>query len=225
MFDMIRIGRRIAELRRNAGMTQMELADRMEISFQAVSNWERGETMPDIAKLPQLAEIFGITVDDLLGQRTPLVEHAAAGNVEAYAKENGVTAEELTEAAPTLQPQQVREAAAHLEVRDVSEIAGLLPFLDTAVIDDLAQQAEQRGESVEAFLPFVSNRCLSELFEAHSARDGMDGCMQFFPFLPRDTLRRAARQLYEEEGVNGILSIAPFLDKKTLNDIAAMSLT
>ena len=225
MFDMIRIGRRIAELRRNAGRTQMELADRMEISFQAVSNWERGETMPDIAKLPQLAEIFGITVDDLLGQRAPLVEHAAAGNAEAYAKENGVTVEELAEAAPILQPQQVRQAAVHLEVRDVSEIAGLLPFLDTALIDDLARRADARGESVGAFLPFVSNRCLSELFEARCARDGVGRCAQFFPFLPRDTLRKAARQLYEEEGMNGILSIAPFLDKETLNDIAAMSLT
>ena len=39
-------------------MTQMELADRMGISFQVVSNWERGNSMPDISKLPELAEIF-----------------------------------------------------------------------------------------------------------------------------------------------------------------------
>ena len=42
MFDTIRIGKRIAELRKKKDMTQFELADRMGISYQAVSNWERG---------------------------------------------------------------------------------------------------------------------------------------------------------------------------------------
>lgn len=45
-------------------MTQMELADKLDISFQAVSNWERGNTMPDISKFPELAEIFHISVDE-----------------------------------------------------------------------------------------------------------------------------------------------------------------
>ena len=42
MFDTIRIGKRIAELRKKKDMTQFELADSMGISYQAVSNWERG---------------------------------------------------------------------------------------------------------------------------------------------------------------------------------------
>ena len=45
MLDMRQIGKNIAELRRNCNMTQMELADRMGISFQAVSNWERGDSL------------------------------------------------------------------------------------------------------------------------------------------------------------------------------------
>ena len=45
MFDMTKIGRNIAELRKERNMTQMELADKMEISFQAVSNWERGVSL------------------------------------------------------------------------------------------------------------------------------------------------------------------------------------
>lgn len=42
MLNMERVGRKISELRRERNMTQMELADQMGISFQAVSNWERG---------------------------------------------------------------------------------------------------------------------------------------------------------------------------------------
>ena len=67
MFDMERIGQNLMVARKNAGMTQMELADRMGISFQAVSNWERGVSCPDIAKLSELSELLGVTIDSLLG--------------------------------------------------------------------------------------------------------------------------------------------------------------
>ncbi len=45
MFDMKKIGKKISTLRKEKNMTQMELADRMGISFQAVSNWERGGSL------------------------------------------------------------------------------------------------------------------------------------------------------------------------------------
>ena len=51
MFDNVKIGKRIAELRKKRDMTQFEIADRLGISYQAVSNWERGNSMPDTAPL------------------------------------------------------------------------------------------------------------------------------------------------------------------------------
>ena len=65
MFSMIETGRRIGRLRKSNNMTQMELADLMGVSYQAVSCWERGVTMPDISKLPELAKIFGVKIDEL----------------------------------------------------------------------------------------------------------------------------------------------------------------
>ena len=65
MFSMIEMGRRIGRLRKFNNMTQMELADLMGVSYQAVSCWERGVTMPDISKLPELAKIFGVKIDEL----------------------------------------------------------------------------------------------------------------------------------------------------------------
>jgi len=61
-------GDRIARLRRQANLTQADLAQKLGISAQAVSQWERGETMPDIMTLPHLADILGCTVDVLLRQ-------------------------------------------------------------------------------------------------------------------------------------------------------------
>ncbi len=63
----LKIGRRIAEARRRKGMSQAELAGLLSISFQAVSRWERGESMPEIYRLRPLAEALGITLDELLG--------------------------------------------------------------------------------------------------------------------------------------------------------------
>ncbi len=64
------IGSFIAALRRANGLTQKELADRLGVSDKAVSRWERDETLPDLTLIPVLAEIFGVTADELLsGQR------------------------------------------------------------------------------------------------------------------------------------------------------------
>lgn len=60
------LGMMIASLRKEKGMTQLELADQLGITDKAVSKWERDLSCPDLASLPKLAEIFGITVDELM---------------------------------------------------------------------------------------------------------------------------------------------------------------
>lgn len=61
-----RIGSNIAERRKRAGLTQAGLAERLNYSDKAVSKWERGESVPDVLTMIQLAELFGVRVDDLL---------------------------------------------------------------------------------------------------------------------------------------------------------------
>ena len=60
------IGKRIAHLRKEKGLTQEELAGHMGISPQAVSKWENDQTCPDISALPRLSKLLGVTVDELL---------------------------------------------------------------------------------------------------------------------------------------------------------------
>lgn len=64
--DIQKVGRQIAALRKAKGITQSELGERIGVSFQAVSKWERGETLPDTAILPDLARILETTVDGIL---------------------------------------------------------------------------------------------------------------------------------------------------------------
>lgn len=64
------MGKFIAALRRANGMTQSELAEKLFVSDKAVSRWERDESMPDITLVPLLANIFGVTADEILcGER------------------------------------------------------------------------------------------------------------------------------------------------------------
>ena len=62
------MGKRISELRKNKGMTQEQLAQRVGVTAQAVSKWENDLSCPDISILPQLAEALGVTTDELLGK-------------------------------------------------------------------------------------------------------------------------------------------------------------
>ncbi len=64
------IGQFIAALRKANGMTQQDIADRLNVSNKAVSRWERDECAPDISLIPALAELLGVTCDELLkGER------------------------------------------------------------------------------------------------------------------------------------------------------------
>lgn len=65
------IGKNIAELRKNSGMTQEQLADTLGVSSQTISKWENEVTMPDIMLLPVIAGCFDITVDELYGGTKP----------------------------------------------------------------------------------------------------------------------------------------------------------
>ncbi|MBQ8004302.1 MAG: helix-turn-helix transcriptional regulator [Oscillospiraceae bacterium] len=69
------IAKNISELRKAAEMTQFELAEQLNYSDKAVSKWERGESVPDVAVLKHIADIFSVTVDYLLtedhGKRKP----------------------------------------------------------------------------------------------------------------------------------------------------------
>lgn len=60
------LGMMIASLRKENGMTQLELAEKMGVTDKAVSKWERDLSCPDVNTIPKLAEVFGISVDELM---------------------------------------------------------------------------------------------------------------------------------------------------------------
>lgn len=64
------LGMMISSLRKENGMTQLELAEKMGVTDKAVSKWERDLSYPDVNSIPKLAEVFGVSVDELMQIRT-----------------------------------------------------------------------------------------------------------------------------------------------------------
>lgn len=74
------MGEIISTLRKEKGLTQKEVADRLNITDKAVSKWERDLACPDTQTIPKLAEILGVSLEELLNAKsTPSTGHKGAG--------------------------------------------------------------------------------------------------------------------------------------------------
>ena len=247
MFDAVEIGRRISRLRKEKDMTQPALADVMGVSFQAVSNWERGASMPDIGKLPELAQALGVSVDELLGggRGGELIRSVIDGSEEKKVKNERITLTEAGEAAPLLKPKQVtrivkaieeekeRQHSAQDETEagskeqdkiDLESLVSIAPFLDEDYLDELATRlASNVGiGKLAALAPFVSEETLGKLAITAIENGGTLGELAALaPFLDEDDLGKIAFSVAKEKGSLGELAaVAPFLDEDDLGKIA-----
>lgn len=75
------LGMMISTLRKEKRMTQLELAEQMGVTDKAVSKWERDLSFPDINSIPKLAEIFEVSVDELMQVKTETKENIGKNKV------------------------------------------------------------------------------------------------------------------------------------------------
>ncbi len=80
------IGNNISALRKKKGITQEELANELKVSSQAVSKWENNTSCPDISLLTQIADYFGVSVDDLLREQEEVIVDKAEENKDGNVK-------------------------------------------------------------------------------------------------------------------------------------------
>ena len=66
MIETKQVGERISRLRQKQGLTQIALAEKLGVTSQAISKWERGQSFPDVSRLDELAELLGVAVAYLL---------------------------------------------------------------------------------------------------------------------------------------------------------------
>ena len=248
MFDTKLIGKKIATLRKAKDMTQMELADKMFVSYQAVSNWERGNTMPDISKLLELSQILGVEVDELLGseKETTIVN-------KIIDQSDDIKLEEVAEVAELMKPSQVEEAvekasdeeyqletlialAPHLNskrlaqmidktrIKDLSQIIPLAPFLESEQLASMIDRSHGITGSFDkliALAPFLDEKDLSNFAERifNSEKDAQY-LNALAPFMDEKSLGKIAKLMNTEQKERYLVGLAPFIDEKVLTDIA-----
>lgn len=79
------IGQKILELRKNAKMTQEELAQELSVSRQTISKWELGETSPDLNQASKIVKLFEVSLDSLIGNDTKTLLSKKISNIEQLA--------------------------------------------------------------------------------------------------------------------------------------------
>lgn len=228
MFNMAKIGRKIAELRKRNGLTQMGLADALGISFQAVSNWERGNTMPDISKLQELSGILGVSIDELLGgeERAAVIERAM--------DETAVLSiEELKEVGPLMAPEQAKKSFNKTRESEsesgrglkLADLVSLAPFLEEDDLSELVLMAVENGCEIDDIIPiapFVDEEVLGTIAK-NAVRDGLrlSQLVALAPFVDEDALGEIAQDALNDcSGIDELIPLAPFLDEDLLGSIA-----
>lgn len=134
MFDIRKFGGYLSCLRKKADMTQMELADRLNLTRQAISRYEHGDSFPDVSILVTIAEIFHVTLDELINSGTPTRgESLILGNM-AQGKEPVMPEhiEDVLNLAPYLKPSVLSRLSSGLAKQgiDISGVVSLAEYLN-----------------------------------------------------------------------------------------------
>ncbi len=217
MFNMKQVGKKILTLRKAQNMTQTELADKMDVSFQAVSNWERGNSMPDISKLPQLAGLFGCTVDELLDGRSELLHSAMADDIQEYVENNEISQEEMEAAVPILKPDQLGQIAASVMLKNGDNIEIFYPYLDDETMREVAERRMEKGESIEDMLEYLDEDLVGKFaLQQYEAGKPVEG---FYEYMEDEHLKKLA-ELKIEKGE----SIEDMLENLDEDDIGELAL-
>lgn len=173
MFDADLFCANLSILRRNADMTQSELADRLNLTRQAVSRYEKGDSFPDISILVKIAEIFGITIDELIGAGSPtegeqeLLKSAALGRDLRTCHCN---VQELENIAPFLKPSVLDRAVQGFAAQgiDISNFVSLFSYMSDRGFWELLSTTDfkQIDEALlEKMLPFLNFSAKLSIFD------------------------------------------------------------
>ncbi len=173
MFDADLFCANLSTLRRNADLTQSELADKLNLTRQAVSRYEKGDSFPDISILVKIAEIFDITIDELIGAGTPtegeqeLLKNAALGKDINCCRCN---VKELENIAPFLKPSVLDRAVQGFAAQgiDISNFVSLFSYMSDKGFWELLSTTDFRkiDESLlEKMLPFLNFSAKLSIFD------------------------------------------------------------
>ena len=133
MFNTKIFGAYLSRLRKAADMTQSELADKLSLTRQAISKYETGDSFPDISILIEIANIYEITIDDLINSGNPTKgETKILKNIIGINDDNPVKIDDIVNLAPFVKPSILGAFSKKLSEDgiDISHIVSLVQYLN-----------------------------------------------------------------------------------------------
>lgn len=242
MLDTCKVGSYISKLRKERDWTQMEMADKLNVSHQAVSKWERGDSLPDIGTLMTIGQTFGVSIDELMNGGSDEDSslyiknfgHVMKGFSESRHEEvssmintGEADMEGLVNAAPLLKSSELTKVTSKLDTRLLNPdlLVRLAPFIETELLDKLVVDRTVEDEFdigfVQKMAPFLSKDVLRGLIE-QANKDGMDlkAVSRLAPFIGREAVDELMEKAISDEvEMKTIVRLAPFCSREKLISI------
>lgn len=172
MFNTKKFGGYLSKLRKETDITQSELANKLMLTRQAISSYERGDSFPDVSILVLIADIFGVSLDDLINSGEPTRGEAIILGSIAAGNENVIPQNILDIAglAPLLKPSILGKLSHGLSEQgiDISNIVQLAEYLSDDTVVKLLENATFdtiNDELLEKLIPFLDNKSKGTIFQ------------------------------------------------------------
>ena len=165
MFNMEKIGAFIASKRRESGLTQGQFAEKLNVTHQAVSKWERGEAMPEISKIGELSKTLGVSADEILVQMHDDRNEKSAENNQADEKYFSLG-----------------------RTPSVSDVYELAPEMSGEVLSEAVHKLlrENGTFAITLFIPLLDKKTATQICERIYAEGGINGILFIGKHLPSD---------------------------------------
>ncbi len=189
MFDMKRFAQFLVGKRREKNITQGQLADMVGVSHQAVSKWERGETMPEISKLSDLSSALNVPTEDIVAAMH------TDGN-DASSKNECMDQEYYALPDKTL----------------VGDVCALAPYLSKeALTTAITEIAIAKGSGIAKLLfKYADDEILREVALLVFATDTDKGRLDLVPYLPQEEITKLILNRYSSGGIGSMLPLLPY---------------
>lgn len=163
MFDIDKFGSSLSRLRKTKDMTQSELADKLNLSRQAISRYENGDSFPDISILVLICDVFEVSLEELIGIQTKgkdkIIRQLADGKNVEFSDES---IDDLITLAPILKPSILEKAVRSFKSEgiNIESIATLVQYLNDSSLSHLLSNANYESPSIDVLnflLPYMDD--------------------------------------------------------------------
>ncbi|MBE5775655.1 MAG: helix-turn-helix transcriptional regulator [Clostridiales bacterium] len=223
MIDNIKVGKTIATLRQDRGMTQQQLAAALNVSHQAVSKWENGAALPDIQTMMELTRLFGITVEQLISGEIPAdePEERTVKTLDEHIQSFGKFVTNMVDGfrRPIHKSEDGLDEAPEY---DGAEEPVHVPEEEAEETSDPSDAGEQKEFDVQKILkmaPFMSKSALDAILNENCDALSAEDIERLAPFVSKSTLDMLLLSNREKFTPDDIARLAPFLSKSTIEKL------